>query len=57
MQKNTTNKTMIGRAVNSIAPSNAKNYVKKIECFCFEEGIELKPGEEIYLPIKMVLVL
>jgi cytochrome c oxidase assembly protein subunit 11 len=53
--KNTTNKTMIGRAVNSIAPSNAKNYVKKIECFCFEEGIELKPGEEIYLPIKMVL--
>lgn len=53
--KNTTNKIMTGRAINSIAPSNAKNYVKKIECFCFEEGIELKPGEEIYLPIKMVV--
>ena len=28
--KNTTNKIMTARAVNSVAPSNAKNYVKKI---------------------------
>ena len=53
--KNTTNKIMTARAVNSVAPSNAKNYIKKIECFCFAEGIELMPGEEILLPIKMVV--
>ena len=53
--KNTTNKMMTGRAVNSVAPSNAKDYIKKIECFCFAEGIELMPGEEILLPIKMVV--
>ena len=46
---------MTGRAVNSVAPSNAKDYIKKIECFCFAEGIELMPGEEILLPIKMVV--
>ncbi len=53
--KNTTNKMMVGRAVNSVAPTNAKDYIKKIECFCFAEGIELMPGEEILLPIKMVV--
>ena len=53
--KNTTSKMMTGRAVNSVAPSNAKDYIKKIECFCFAEGIELMPGEEILLPIKMVV--
>ena len=53
--KNTTDKMMTGRAVNSVAPSNAKDYIKKIECFCFAEGIELMPGEEILLPIKMVV--
>ena len=41
--------------VNSVAPTNAKDYIKKIECFCFAEGIELMPGEEILLPIKMVV--
>ena len=35
--------------------AGAKDYIKKIECFCFAEGIELMPGEEILLPIKMVV--
>ncbi len=37
--KNTTDKMMTGRAVNSVAPSNAKDYIKKIECFCFRHRI------------------
>ena len=46
---------MVGRAVNSVAPKNAKDYIKKIECVCFAECLELMPGEEILLPIKMVV--
>jgi len=53
--KNTTNKMMTAVAVNSVAPSNAKDFIKKVECFCFQEGIDLMPGEEILLPIKMVV--
>ena len=52
--KNTTNKTMTAQAVPSVAPSNAAEYLKKLECFCFEQQ-ELKPGEEALLPVKLLV--
>ena len=52
--KNTTDKMMTGRAVNSVAPSNAKDYIKKIECFCFSQqqinGLETKE-----LPLQFII--
>jgi cytochrome c oxidase assembly protein subunit 11 len=52
--KNTTNKTMTAQAVPSVAPSNAAEQLKKLECFCFEQQ-ELKPGEEALLPVKLLV--
>jgi len=52
--KNTTNKTMTAQAVPSVAPSNAAEHLKKLECFCFEQQ-ELKPGEEALLPVKLLV--
>ena len=52
--KNTTNKNMMAQAVPSVAPSNAAEYLKKLECFCFEQQ-ELMPGEEALLPVKLLV--
>tara|TARA_B100000941_G_scaffold44371_1_gene27336 strand:- start:4030 stop:4587 length:558 start_codon:yes stop_codon:yes gene_type:complete len=52
--KNTTNKTMMAQAVPSVAPSNAAEHLKKLECFCFEQQV-LKPGEEAFLPVKLLV--
>ena len=52
--KNTTNKTMTSQAVPSVAPSNAADYLKKLECFCFEQQ-ELKPGEDALLPVRLLV--
>ena len=52
--KNTTNKTMMAQAVPSVAPSNAAEHLKKLECFCFEQQV-LKPGEEALLPVKLLV--
>lgn len=43
--KNTSDVPMIGRAVPSISPEIMTHYLKKIECFCFQEQ-HLAPGEE-----------
>jgi|TARA_B100001758_G_C18414870_1_gene618756 cytochrome c oxidase assembly protein subunit 11 len=39
-----------GQAVPSVSPNEASKYLKKIECFCFEEQ-QFKPGEVVKLPI------
>ena len=52
--KNATNKTMTSQAVPSVAPSNAADYLKKLECFCFEQQV-LEPGEEAYLPVRLLV--
>ena len=52
--KNTTDKTMTAQAVPSVAPSNAAEHLKKLECFCFEQQ-ELEPGEEALLPVKLLV--
>jgi cytochrome c oxidase assembly protein subunit 11 len=44
---------MTARAVPSVAPSNANEYLKKLECFCFEEQF-LAPGEEALLPVRFI---
>jgi len=51
--KNTTNTKMTAQAIPSVAPSNAAPYLKKLECFCFEQQ-ELAPGEEALLPIRLI---
>ena len=33
--------------------SNANEYLKKLECFCFEEQF-LAPGEEALLPVRFI---
>jgi cytochrome c oxidase assembly protein subunit 11 len=45
---------MVAQAVPSVAPSNAAAHLKKLECFCFEQQ-ELMPGEEAYLPVKLLV--
>ena len=52
--KNTTNKKMTAQAVPSVAPSNAAEHLKKLECFCFEQQV-LMPGEEALLPVKLLV--
>ena len=52
--KNTTNKKMTAQAVPSVAPSNAAEHLKKLECFCFEQQ-ELMPGEEATLPVRLLV--
>tara|TARA_R110000868_G_scaffold69261_1_gene204187 strand:- start:62592 stop:63152 length:561 start_codon:yes stop_codon:yes gene_type:complete len=48
--KNLSNKTITGQAIPSVSPGNAAKYLRKTECFCFNQQV-LKPGEEIDMPI------
>jgi cytochrome c oxidase assembly protein subunit 11 len=48
--RNTTEHTIVGQAVPSVAPGVAASYFKKIECFCFTEQ-ELAAGEEKRMPV------
>ena len=52
--RNTTNRTIIGQAVPSVAPGLAAQYFQKTECFCFTEQ-ELKAGEEKEMPVIFVV--
>tara|TARA_B100000029_G_scaffold516597_1_gene631573 strand:- start:1450 stop:2019 length:570 start_codon:yes stop_codon:yes gene_type:complete len=51
--KNNTRLPMVAQAVPSVAPSNAAQYLEKLECFCFEQQT-LMPGEEALLPVKLM---
>ena len=44
---------MTAQAVPSVAPSNAAEHLKKLECFCFEQQ-ELMP-EEAILPVRLLV--
>lgn len=48
---NPSGQTMIGQAIPSVAPNEAAQYLKKIECFCFAEQ-ELAAGEEVDMAIR-----
>ena len=47
---NNTSSNIVGQAVPSVSPNEASKYLKKIECFCFEEQT-FKPGEVTNLPL------
>ena len=52
--KNTTDKPMTFKTVvPSVAPSNAAEYLKKLECFCFEQQF-LNPGKKLLLPVRFI---
>jgi len=53
--RNTTNETLTGQAVPSVAPSRAAPYFKKIECFCFTQQ-QLKPGEAREMPVQFTIL-
>ena len=48
--RNLIRKTVAGQAVPSISPGQAALYVKKIECFCFEQQ-ELQPDAEMEMSV------
>ncbi len=52
--KNLKQKPMIVQAIPSISPGIAAQYLKKLECFCFERQL-LQPGETIELPLRFWL--
>ncbi|MDP1931707.1 MAG: cytochrome c oxidase assembly protein [Gammaproteobacteria bacterium] len=49
--KNPNDYVMTGQAIPSVAPNEAAQYLKKLECFCFAEQ-ELQPGEEVNMAIR-----
>ena len=49
--RNRSDRRITGQAVPSVAPGQASLYLKKIECFCFEQQ-ELGPGEELEMGVQ-----
>ncbi len=52
--KNRSNKTLVVQAIPSISPGTAAKYLKKLECFCFNQQI-LEPGKVVSLPLRFWL--
>ncbi len=52
--KNNSDKRMIARAVPSLTPGLAAEYLKKTECFCFSEQT-FEPHEEKHMPVRFVI--
>lgn len=49
--RNPNDYAMVGQAIPSVAPNEAAQYLKKLECFCFAEQT-LQPGEEVDMAIR-----
>jgi cytochrome c oxidase assembly protein subunit 11 len=49
--RNRATQAVIGRAVPSVAPGYAAEYLHKVECFCFSEQ-RLEDGEERRMPVR-----
>lgn len=52
--RNPTERTMIAKAVPSVAPMRAAAYFHKTECFCFEQQT-LGPGETLEMPMRFIV--
>lgn len=52
--RNTLDRPVTGQAIPSYGPQRAAQYLKKIECFCFQSQT-LAPGEVRRLPVVFVL--
>jgi cytochrome c oxidase assembly protein subunit 11 len=45
---------LVGQAVPSVAPWNAARYLKKTECFCFQNQ-PFKGGEQKHMPVRFMI--
>lgn len=52
--RNTARRDMVAQAIPSVTPISAAKYLRKTECFCFNEQ-PLKAGEEADLPLVFVI--
>lgn len=52
--KNLKDKSMIARAIPSVAPGLASQYLKKTECFCFSEQ-KFEADEKKIMPVRFVI--
>ncbi|MGZ8217293.1 cytochrome c oxidase assembly protein [Methylomagnum sp.] len=52
--ENQTDRKMVGRAIPSIAPGWATQYLKKTQCFCFSEQ-EFEPHKQREMPVRFVI--
>ncbi len=52
--RNNSDRDVVGRAIPSVAPTQAAVYFDKTECFCFEEQL-VKPGEEKEMVVRFVV--
>ena len=52
--RNRARQTVTGQAVPSVSPGQAARYMKKLECFCFEQQ-ELAAGAEMEMGVSFVV--
>jgi cytochrome c oxidase assembly protein subunit 11 len=52
--RNRAQRTVTGQAVPSVSPGQAAQYLKKIECFCFEQQ-ELPAGGEMEMGVSFIV--
>lgn len=52
--ENKTDKKMLARAIPSVTPGLAAEYLKKTECFCFSEQT-FEPNEVKLMPVRFVI--
>lgn len=52
--ENLTDHKLVGQAIPSIAPGEAAQYLKKTQCFCFNEQ-EFEPHKERKMPVRFVI--
>lgn len=52
--ENTSDKTIVGRAIYNVSPAVASVYFSKTECFCYTEQT-LAPGEEMTMPVRYII--
>lgn len=52
--RNTTDHEVVAQAIPGVTPWQATEYLKKIECFCFNQQT-LKPGESREMPLRFVI--
>lgn len=52
--RNETESTMVGKAIPSVTPFKAADFLHKTECFCFESQ-KLEKGEELNMPLRFIV--
>lgn len=52
--ENKTDKRLVARAIPSVAPGLANEFLKKIECFCFNEQV-FEPGQRLEMPVRFTI--